>query len=162
MVDALGNVATYDLTTNGLPTVVIDRVNRVTQFAYSSVGNVTGVINPDLTTEAKTYNTFSEPLTSTNENNATTSFTYDSHGNNTVIEDALANLTTMTYTTTGRVQSITDANNHTTTIQYDSQDRTQQREPRRHHPQVRIQPATWPPPTSATSRLPSASTPLTA
>ena len=122
-VDALGNVATYDLNSNGLATVVIDPLNRITTYSYDDLGNTTGLTNPDGTTEAYTYNSFSEPLTARNENSGVTSFTYDGDGNNTVIEDPLLARTTMTYTSTGRVQSVTDANNHTTTYLYDSQDR---------------------------------------
>ncbi len=35
-VDAIGNVVMNDLTSNGLPTVTVDQVNRVTQFTWSA------------------------------------------------------------------------------------------------------------------------------
>ena len=122
-VDALGDVGTYDLNSNGLATVVIDPLNRMTTSSYNSLGNMTGVTNPDGTSEGYTYNGFSEPLTAIDENGKTTSFTYDGNGNNTVIEDPMLNLTTMTYTATGQVQTVTNANDYTTTYLYDSQDR---------------------------------------
>ena len=40
-IDAIGDVATYDLNSNGLATVAIDQVNRVTSFTYDSKGNMT-------------------------------------------------------------------------------------------------------------------------
>ncbi len=123
-VDALGDVATYDLNSNGLATVAIDPLNRITSYTYSSQGNVTEMINPDGTNEKYTYNTYSEPLTFSNENNGVTTFTYDSYGDNTVTEDPLGALTTMTYnTSTGEVLTTTDADDHTTTFEYDSQGR---------------------------------------
>ena len=105
-VDALGDVATYDLNSNGLATVAIDQVNRITSFTYDSKGNITDEIYPDGNDDQYTYNSFSEPLTHTDANNNTTSFTYDGNGNNTVIQDPLLNRTTMTYTSTGRLQSM--------------------------------------------------------
>ena len=53
-VDALGDVATYDLNSNGLPTVTIDPLNRMSTYSYDNLGNVTGMTNPDGTTEAAT------------------------------------------------------------------------------------------------------------
>jgi YD repeat-containing protein len=55
-VDALGDVATDDLNANGLPTVSIDPMNRITQDVYDSHGNVTEVVYPDLSTDQYTYN----------------------------------------------------------------------------------------------------------
>jgi len=122
-VDALGNVATYDLTSNGLATVAIDQVNRISLFTFDSKGNMTKEVYPDLNSIDYTYNSDAEPLTYTNAENNVTSYTYDSHGNLTVVEDPLTNLTTMTYTSDGMLSTLTDANNHTVTYQYDSQDR---------------------------------------
>ena len=121
--DALGNVTTNDISTNGLATTTIDNLNRITQYQYDSLGNTTQAAYADGTSDQYTYNSDSEALTHTDPNGDTTSYTYDSHGNNTVVQDALHNLTTMTYTSNGRLQTRTDADNHTTTYQYDSQDR---------------------------------------
>ena len=121
--DALGDIETYDYNVNGQPTISIDSLDRVSQFTYDSLGNMTEIIYPDLTAEQYTYNSFSEPLTHTDENGHTTSYTYDSHGNLLVTEDPLFNRTTMTYTATGKMQTVTDANNHRTTYLYDTQDR---------------------------------------
>jgi RHS repeat-associated protein len=121
--DALGDVVTNDLNSNGLATVTIDGLNRISQFTYDSLGNPVTITYPDLTTDHYTYNSDSEPLTYTDGNGHTTSYTYDSHGNLTGVKDPLNNLTTMTYTSTGRVQTETDADDYTTTYQYDSQDR---------------------------------------
>ncbi len=122
-VDALGDVATFDLNSNGLATVAIDPLNRITQYAYDSKGNTVTIINADGTEEQYTYNSNSEPLTDTDANGHVNSYSYDSHGNLTGVEDALGDRTTMTYTSTGQVQTSTDPNHHTTTYQYDSQDR---------------------------------------
>ena len=122
-VDALGNVATYDLNANGLATVAIDQDNRISQFTYDSEGNITEEIYPDGSTDKHSFNSYSEALTHVDANNNTTSYTYNGDGDNTVIQDPLHNRTTMTYTATGRLQTVTDANDHTTTYQYDSQDR---------------------------------------
>jgi YD repeat-containing protein len=122
-IDAIGDVATYDLNSNGLATVAIDQVNRVTSFTYDSKGNMTEEVYPDGSSEIYTYNSDAEPLTYENEDSDTYQYTYDSHGNLTVIEDPLDNLTTMTYTSGGMVQTVEDANKHTTTYQYDSQNR---------------------------------------
>jgi RHS repeat-associated protein len=122
-IDALGDVDTYDLNSNGLATVAIDGLNRITQFAYDSKGNTVTIVNADGTAEQFTYNSYAEPLTYSDENGHVTSYGYDTHGNLTSIENALGAFTTMTYTSTGRVATHVDANNHTTSFQYDSQDR---------------------------------------
>ena len=51
-IDALGDVATYDLNSNGLATTTIDPLNRMSTYAYDSLGNITGLTNPDATTES--------------------------------------------------------------------------------------------------------------
>ena len=88
-IDALGNVASYDRTSNGLATVTIDRLNRIDQYAYDTHGNITLLTNPDLTTEQYSYNSFAEVTKSTDENGHTYTYTYDSHGNLLVTEDPL-------------------------------------------------------------------------
>jgi RHS repeat-associated protein len=122
-VDPYGNVATNDLNTNGLATVGIDPLSRISQYAYDTHGNVLTLTNPDLTTQTFTYNSYAEVLTATNENAHTTSYTYDVHGNNTVVKDALTKLTTMTYTSDGKLATVKDANLNVTSYQYDAQDR---------------------------------------
>ena len=83
----MGNFVTYDRDTNGLPTITIDSLDRINQYSYDSLGNMTEQIYPDNTTEQYTYNSFSEPLTYKNQNLYITSYTYDSYGNMTVIQD---------------------------------------------------------------------------
>jgi RHS repeat-associated protein len=123
VIDALGDVNTFDLNPNGLATVAIDGLNRISQFAYDSQGNTVTIINADLTEEQYTFNSDAEPLTYSDENGNVTSYGYDTHGNLTSVEDALGDLTMMTYTATGQVATSVDSNNHTTSFQYDSQDR---------------------------------------
>ena len=66
--DALGNVTTDDRNANGLATITIDPLNRITQDAYDSKGNVTKITNPDGTTVTYgTYNSFAEPASMTDE-----------------------------------------------------------------------------------------------
>src|ERR1019366_5368613 len=56
LTDALGNTETLDYNANGLATIVIDRLNLITQYAYSSSGNITQETYPDGTTDQYTYN----------------------------------------------------------------------------------------------------------
>ena len=51
-------MATYDLNSNGLPTVVIDQVNRITQFTYDSQGDMTEEIYPDGNNIQYTYTSY--------------------------------------------------------------------------------------------------------
>ena len=121
--DPLGNATTFDVSNQGLATVIIDPLNRITQDQYDATGNVTKHIYPDGTSASFTYNSDAEPLTSTDANGHITSYTYSGAGNLTGIQDPLNNRTTLTYTSSGRIQTDTDANSHTTTYLYDSQDR---------------------------------------
>ena len=66
--DALGNVTTYDLNSNGLPDVTIDPLNRITQYTYDSQGNMTDDHLSRRTNDQYTYNSDSEPLTHTDGN----------------------------------------------------------------------------------------------
>jgi RHS repeat-associated protein len=122
-IDPDGNVTTMDRDANGLATITIDRLNRISQDAYDAKGNVTKHTYPDLNTEQATYNSFAEPLTLTTPRGNTTTFTYDGSGNNTKIQDPLSDVTTMTYTANGRLATYQDPLGNTTTFQYDSQDR---------------------------------------
>ena len=99
MTDALGNVLTFDLNANGLATVAIDRLNRISESTYDNLWNPVTITYPDGSTDHYTYNSDSEPLTHTDGD--TTSYTYDSHGNLTGVKDPLGNLTTLTYTSNG-------------------------------------------------------------
>jgi RHS repeat-associated protein len=100
-VDALGDVTTVDRDVNGLATITIDPMNRITQAAYDSKGNVTLVTNADGSTVSYgTYNSFAEPASMTDELGRITTYTYDSHGNRTVAEDPATNVTTYTYSST--------------------------------------------------------------
>ena len=67
-----GNVATSDLNSNGLPTVTIDQVNRMTLYSYDSLGNISAVTNPDGTTQSYIYNSVSEPTAITDEEGGVT------------------------------------------------------------------------------------------
>ncbi len=66
--DALGDVTTYDVNSNGLPTISIDRLNRITTYAYDSLGNITKEVYPDGNSDQYTYNSDSEMLTHTDAN----------------------------------------------------------------------------------------------
>jgi RHS repeat-associated protein len=99
--DALGKVATVDRDANGLATITVDRLNRITQDAYDSKGNVTKETYADLSTvQYGTYNSFAEPASMTDQLSRTTSYTYDSHGNRTIVQDPLNNVATYTYSST--------------------------------------------------------------
>ena len=77
LTDALGDTETFDYNSNGLPTIVIDNLNRITQFTYNSQGNITEEIYPDGTDEKFTFNSDSEVLTDENADGDTTSYTYN-------------------------------------------------------------------------------------
>jgi RHS repeat-associated protein len=122
--DPDGNVSTVDRDTNGLATIAIDRLDRISQYQYDTKGNLTGTIYPDGNSDGYgSYNSFAEPASYTDANSHTTHYTYDGHGNLTVVQDALSNLTTMTYTGNGKLATVQDARSNTTSLQYDSQDR---------------------------------------
>jgi RHS repeat-associated protein len=100
-VDALSNVSTYDRDANGLATIAIDPMDRITQYAHDSKGNVTKITYPDLSTVTYgTYNSFAEPASMTNQLGGITTYTYDSHGNMTVEEDPMTYVATYTYSNT--------------------------------------------------------------
>ena len=75
-IDALGDVAMYDRTSNGLVSVAVDQVNRVTSYSYSSAGNMLSETFPDGNSDSYTFNSDSQPLTFTDANGNTTSYTY--------------------------------------------------------------------------------------
>ena len=61
-------MTTIDRDANGLATITVDRINRITQQAYDSKGNVTKITYPDLTTTTYgTYNSFAEPASMTDQ-----------------------------------------------------------------------------------------------
>ncbi len=100
-VNALSNVSTYDRDSNGLATIVIDPMNRISQYAYDTHGNVTQITYPDLSTVTYgTYNSFAEPSSMTDQLSRTDTYTYDSEGNLTVLEDPMDYVTTYTYSNT--------------------------------------------------------------
>jgi RHS repeat-associated protein len=122
--DPDGNIKTYDRDTNGLATVAIDRLSRITTYVNDNKGNITNVGLPDGNVEQYTYNSFAEVTSFENARLLTTTYTYDSTtGNLTGIKDALNNLTTMTYTGDGKLATSQNANGNTTSFAYDSQDR---------------------------------------
>ena len=121
--DPDGNVTTHDRDSNGLATITIDRLNRISQYLYDANGNVTKLTYPDGNIEQWAYNGFAEPTSYTNTLSKTTNYTYDGNGNLTVVQDPLNNRTTMTYTGDGKVATVKDANSKVTSYQYDSQDR---------------------------------------
>jgi RHS repeat-associated protein len=130
--NAMGGVTTVDRDVNGLATISVDQLNRITQYAYDSNGNVTEEIYPDLTTTTYgTYNSFAEPSSMTDQLGRITTYTYDSHGNLTVVEDPMQFVVTNTYSSTqpGMLTNQTapataGTSSYTlVTYQYDSKDR---------------------------------------
>ena len=113
-VDALGDISTNDVNSNGLATVAIDPLNSINQFTYDSHGNVTEAHLPGRhlrVLRAPTTATPSRPLTRRGRYTPTITPTIPM-ATSPVIQDPLNNLTTMTYTGNGQVQTVTDANNH--------------------------------------------------
>jgi RHS repeat-associated protein len=103
-------------------------VNRITQDAYDSHGNVTEEIEPDNSPITYgTYNSFVDPSTTTDELGRTTSYSYDAMNRETGTTDAagssIAGVTTFTYDAAGNQITSTDPDNDTTTTTYDALDR---------------------------------------
>jgi len=121
--DADGNIASVNRDSNGLATVTIDRLNRISFAAYDSSGNVTKITNPDLTYQEYGYGSYSRVTSIRNERAKYTYPAYDGDGNLTSLTDAGGSITTLTYTGTGQVATARDARNNVTTYQYDSYDR---------------------------------------
>jgi YD repeat-containing protein len=121
--DPEGNVFTLDRDANGLATIMIDRLSRISTLTYDNKANPTSIRYPDGSIEQFTYNSFSQVTAHTDERNETTTANYDGEGNLTSVIDPLSNRTTLTYTANGRVETVKDARSNVTTYQYDSQDR---------------------------------------
>jgi RHS repeat-associated protein len=108
---------------SNLVTAVVDALNRRTEFAYDSLGNLTSV-----TTQAGTGNAatttftydpnFSLLKTVTDPLIHTTTYGYSPQGAPTSITDALNHVTTIGPNGAGQPTTITDALNHTTTFGY--------------------------------------------
>ena len=106
---------------------VTDPLNRVTAYAYDTLGNMTSVTRlsgtPGAVATTYTYESaFSQVTSSTDPLNHTTNFARDSLGNLTSVTDPLNHQTTMTYTPAGQVATLTDALGHTTSLAYDGGD----------------------------------------
>lgn len=109
-----GSGVTYERQTGtDFITSVTDTLNRRTQYAYESMGNVTTVTRMAGTSEAVTTSFAYEPVFTqvtsvTDPLNHTNSFTYDTAGNLIRVTDALNNQTTVSYNSAGhRLQSAT-------------------------------------------------------
>jgi YD repeat-containing protein len=138
------NTQQFSYDTSGNRTSSTDPNNNVANYSYDSNGNVTQVSRPSSSgTQAwqYTWNSFGEPLTTTDplgkvttntydtKGNLlttktplgnTTTFTYDTKGELLTIKDPRLNVTTLTYTTAGLLASIKDAQNNVTQFQYDA------------------------------------------
>ena len=71
VIDPFGNDQLFDRNSNGLATVVVDQVNRNTQYAYDAKGNAVSMIYEDLNEDDFTYNSDSQPLTHADANGNT-------------------------------------------------------------------------------------------
>jgi RHS repeat-associated protein len=102
---------------------------RRATFAYDGSGNLISVTDPmgnvsgtppGHFTTRYTYDSFGQPLTSTDANGNTTHFAdYDQNGFPRTTTDALGHVTRTTYDAIGNVVATTDANQKTSTYTYD-------------------------------------------
>jgi RHS repeat-associated protein len=116
-----GGVTTYALDSAGHVTVLTDPMNRVTSYSYgASTDNLTQVTYSDSSTQQYAYDsTYNKVTQSTDTRSNITTYTLDSsNGDVTRVKDALGNVTTMTYST-GLLQTTKDALGHVTSFQYD-------------------------------------------
>jgi RHS repeat-associated protein len=121
--DPLGDLSNTYRDANGFPWLQANALGQRTRNFFDSYENVTEAVNADDTHHQATFNSFSQPLTQTDELANVTSYAYDSNGNNTTITDALNHIVTMTYTSHGFLSTITDPLSHTTTMAYDGRSR---------------------------------------
>jgi YD repeat-containing protein len=121
--DPLGDLSNTYRDANGFPWLMANALGQRTRNFFDTLENVTEAVNADDTHHQATFNSFSEPLTQTDELSNVTSYAYDTNGNLTQIKDALSHITTMTYTSHGFLSTTTDPNSHTTTLAYDSRSR---------------------------------------
>ena len=103
---------------------VVDALNRRTEYAYDSMGNMTSVTSlagtGSAATTTMTYESVFNQLDSvTDPLNHITTYNYDASGNLTKITDALDHETTIGYDEEGQITSITDPLQHTTQFVYD-------------------------------------------
>ena len=102
---------------------VTDPLNRRTEYAYDSMGNVTSVtrmagISEAVTTGFAYESSFNQVASVTDPLNHTTAFAYDSKGNLTGVTDALNHQTTFSYNSAGQPISATDPLGNTAQFAY--------------------------------------------
>jgi len=115
-------------------TAMTDALNRRTEYAYDSMGNVSSVTRMAGTSEAVTVNVtyesvFNRVASVTDALNHTTSYSYDGKGNLTGVTDALNHQTTVAYNTAGQPVSVTDPLGNTSQLTYDGGDLISVRNP---------------------------------
>jgi len=108
-------------------TAMLDALNRRTEYAYDSMGNVSSVTRMAGTSEAVTTSfayesSFNQIASVTDPLNHTTSFAYDSKANLTSVTDALNHQTTAAYNSASQPISTTDPLGNTAQFSYDGGD----------------------------------------
>ncbi len=129
-----GHITVRHRDSNGLASMVTDRLDRHSFFERDSKGNITKLTHPDLKTRLYEFNSNGQMTKATDELNRVTTFTYDSEGNLTQITQPdpdgggsqTSPITTFTYTADGFVETEVNARGKTTTFSYDSRDRVTQ------------------------------------
>jgi uncharacterized protein RhaS with RHS repeats len=79
--DPLGDLSNTYVDTNGFPYVVADALARRTRYFFDSYENPTKTVFADDNYLQATYNSFSEPLTTTDELGNVTTYAYDGNAN---------------------------------------------------------------------------------
>ncbi|MEX2120071.1 MAG: RHS repeat-associated core domain-containing protein [Pirellulales bacterium] len=122
--DPMAHNSVVHVTSNGLPWLVNDPLNRRTYSEFDSKANPTKVVLPDYNSESWTWNSFSQPTLYTNPRGKNTTYVYSATGSNLVtIRNALNGEKTFTHTSDGLVATATNEVGETTAFSYDGRDR---------------------------------------
>ncbi len=134
--DPLGHTRTFTYEpTFKKVTSITDPLGNLTTMEYDAQGNLVALTDPEQNLKPDpaqrlktriTYNTFGQPLTTTDPLGNTTTFTYDTVGNLTAITDPLGNTTQRTYDPVSRLLSQTDPRGKVTRFAYDPLNRITQ------------------------------------
>jgi RHS repeat-associated protein len=126
--DAAGHIQRFEYESeHSKPTRIIDPLGNTTALEYDPHGNLVAVVDPEQYLKPPseqlkttiTYDTFGQPMSSTDALGHTVHFSYDSSGNLVSISDPLGNTTLRTYDAISRLTSEIDPRGRATTFDYD-------------------------------------------
>ncbi len=126
--DPAGNVRTftYEPTFNRVTTIT-DPLGNITRFGYDPInGNLLSITDPVGAFSQIAYNSFGQPVSTTDALGNTTTFAYDAQGDLARITDPLGNPTARGHDQVSRLVSQTDPRGFTTGFSYDALNRLTQ------------------------------------